>query len=82
MQHQDTKRITLGLVLSRENVKKLTEGYAIHFSAEEMGMHTLDLNEIQIAFCETEEEAYEMMKENGFISEETKVVEEKLPRQQ
>ncbi len=73
----DNKRITLGLILSLENIKQLMEGNAIHFDAEDLKLIRLNMNSIEISFIETEEEAYEIMKESGFISDDTKIMTEK-----
>lgn len=77
MQDLDNGRKTLGLVITAENVKRLMEGYPIHLFSEEIKMAQFDVSEIEIAYFPSEEIAYRVMKEAGFISDDTVIIAEK-----
>jgi len=71
MMTTDAGRKVLGIVISEGNVELLKKDNPIHFSAEEMGLIDIHVNEITIFYTKTEEEFKKMMVEKGYITKET-----------
>lgn len=70
---KDGKRKLLGLVITADNIRLLKEERPIHFSAEDMGLHEIKVNDIAISYSVTEEEFQKMAQREGLIGEDTVV---------
>lgn len=64
-------RQILGMIIVKGNLDYLLNDMPIHFSAEQMGKKVIAVQDVFLAYFETQDEAMNWFKDNNLIDERT-----------